>query len=75
MIVAFDAEVYLRLLGERLLDDPDQQHRHHRSPLRGPAGALVVAGAIAVDQAWRVIDDYNTATRIRGGEVSGAMRS
>jgi hypothetical protein len=65
----FDAEVYLRLLGERLLDDPDQQNRLRRSPLRGPAAALVVADAIAVDQAWRVIDDYSTATRIRTGEV------
>jgi hypothetical protein len=69
-MAVFDAEVYLRLLGERLLDDPDQQDRLRRSPLRGPAAALVVAGAIAADQAWRVIDDYNTATRIRGGEVS-----
>jgi hypothetical protein len=69
LVVAFDAEVYLRLLGERLLDDPDRQDRDRRSPLRGPAAALVVAGAIGVDQAWRVIDDYNTVTRIRTGEV------
>jgi hypothetical protein len=68
-MVAFDAEVYLRRLGERLLDDPDQQPRHRPSPLRGPAGALVAAGAIAADRAGRVIDDYNTATRIRAGEV------
>jgi hypothetical protein len=68
-MVAFDAEVYLRRLGERLLDDPDQPPRHRMSPLRGAAGALVVAGAIPADRAWRVIDDYNTATRIRAGEV------
>jgi hypothetical protein len=68
-MVAFDAEVYLRRLGERMLDDPDQRNRHRQSPLRGPAAALVVAGAIAADQAWRVIDDYGTATRIRTGEV------
>jgi hypothetical protein len=42
-----DAEVYLRLLGERVLDDPDRQHRDRRSSLRGPAAALVAAGAIA----------------------------
>ena len=68
-MVAFDAEVYLRLLGERLLDDPDQQHGDRGSLLRGPAGALVVAGAIGGDQAWRVVDDYNTVSRIRAGAV------
>jgi hypothetical protein len=67
-MVAFDAEIYLRLLGERLLDDPDQEQHHHRSALRGAAAALVVAGTIAADQAWRVIDDYATATRIRAGQ-------
>lgn len=72
-MVAFDAEIYLRLFGERLLDDPDQQHPRHRSPLlasplRGAAAALVVAGSIGTDRAWRVIDDYATATRIRARE-------
>jgi hypothetical protein len=68
LVVAFDAETYLRLLGERLLDDPDPQHRHPRSRLAGPAAALVAAGTVAADQAWRVIDDYRTATNIRTGE-------
>ncbi len=67
-MAAFDAEMYLRLLGERLLDDPDHRHHDQRPPLRGAAAALVVAGTIAADQAWRVIDDYSTATRIRAGE-------
>ena len=67
-MVAFDAEVYLRRLGERLLDDPDQQQPGHWSALRGAAAALVVAGAIAADEAWWVIDDYATATRIRSGK-------
>jgi hypothetical protein len=67
-MVAFDAEVYLRRLGERLLDDSGQQQPGHWSALRGPAAALVVAGAIAADQAWWVIDDYATATRIRSGK-------
>jgi hypothetical protein len=40
----------------------------HRSALRGAAAALVGAGAIAADQAWRVIDDYATATHIRSGK-------
>jgi hypothetical protein len=67
LMMAFDAEVYLRRLGERLLDDPDQQQPRHWSALRGAGAALVVAGAIAADRAWRVIDDYATATRIRSG--------
>jgi hypothetical protein len=67
-MVAFDAEVYLRRLGERLLDDSDQQQPGHWSGLRGAAAALVVAGAIGADQAWRVIDDYATARRIRSGK-------
>ena len=67
-MVAFDAEVYLRRLGERLLDDPDQQQPCHWSALRGAGAALVGVGAIAADRAWRVIDDYATATRIRSGK-------
>ena len=67
-MVAFDAEVYLRRLGERLLDDPDQQQPGHRSALRGAAAALVGVGAIGADRAWRVIDDYATATHIRSGK-------
>ena len=67
-MVAFDAEVYLRRLGERLLDDSDQQQPGHWSALRGAAAALVVAGAIGADRAWWVIDDYATATRIRSGK-------
>jgi len=65
LMVAFDAETYLRLLGERLLADPDQDQHRHRSALRDVAAALVAAGTIGAEQAWRVIDDYATATRIR----------
>jgi hypothetical protein len=67
-MVAFDAEVYLRQSGERLLDDPDHQAPGHWSALRGAAEALVVADAIGVDAAWGVIDDYATVTRIRSGK-------
>ena len=67
-MVAFDAEVYLRRLGERLLDDPDQQQPGHWSALRGAAAALVCVGAIGADRAWRVIDDFATATHIRSGK-------
>jgi hypothetical protein len=66
-MVAFDPEVYLRRLGERLLDDPDLYQPGHRSSLQGAAAALVWIGAIGADRAWRVIDDYATATHIRSG--------
>ena len=69
VMAAFDAEVYLRRLGERLLDDPDQQQPGHRSALRGAAAALVCVGAIGADWAWQVIDDYATATHIRSGKA------
>ena len=68
VMVAFDAEVYLRRLGERLLDDPDQQQPGHWSALRHGAAALVYVGAAGADRAWRVIDDYATATHIRSGK-------
>jgi hypothetical protein len=67
-MVAFDAETYLRLLGERLLQDRDPQRNHRRSPLDLPAAALVVAGAIDRRHAQRVIDDHTTALRLRAGE-------
>ncbi len=67
-MVTFDAELYLRLLGERLLNDPDQERHHHSSPLDGPAAALVAAGAIEPQHAWRVIDDYAAAMRVRAGQ-------
>jgi hypothetical protein len=67
-MVAFDAETYLRLLGERLLQDRDPQRGHRRSPLDLPAAALVTAGAIGRRCALRVIDDHTTALRIRAGE-------
>jgi hypothetical protein len=64
---AFDAETYLRLLGERWLLDRDQQH-HRRSPLDLPASALVTAGLIDSARASRVIDDHTTALGVRSGE-------
>ena len=67
-MATFDAEVYLRRLGERLLDDPEQRQSGHRSALRGAAAALVCVRAIGADRAWRVIDDYATATHIRSGK-------
>jgi len=64
---AFDAETYLRLLGERLLLDRDPQ-QHRRSPLDLPASALVIAGLIEPDQAASVIEDHTAALTIRSGE-------
>lgn len=64
-LATFDAEIYLRRLGERLLDDLGQQKPGHPSGLRGAASALVLAGAIGAERAWRVIDDDATATQIR----------
>lgn len=69
VMVAFGAEVYLRRLGERLLDGRDRQQPGHWSALRGAAAALVCVGAIGADRAWRVIDDYATATHIRSGKA------
>jgi hypothetical protein len=68
-VVAFDAEVYLRRFGERLLVGSDQQQPGHWLALRGAAAALVFAGAIGVGEAWRVIDDYATVRRLRSGEA------
>jgi hypothetical protein len=62
----FDAETYLRLLGERLLADREPHHR--RSPLDLPAAALVAAGAIGRNHAQRVINDHTAALRLRAGE-------
>ncbi len=63
----FDAETYLRMLGERVLLDRDRQHQR-RSPLDLPASALVFAGLIDADDAARVIDDHTTALGVRSGE-------
>lgn len=64
----FDAEIHLRLLGERMLDDPGLERHHHRSPLEVPARALVFAGALAAEKATRVVDDYSAAACIRVGD-------
>jgi hypothetical protein len=65
----FYAEVYLRQVGERLLDDADQQQPGHWAALRAAAAALVGVGAIGADLAWRVVDDYATANHIRSGKL------
>jgi hypothetical protein len=61
----FDAELYLRLTGERLLLDQDQRHGGFGTPLVYPARALVAAGVIALDDAREVVLDYQEALMLR----------
>jgi hypothetical protein len=64
-----DAELYLRLLGERMLLEP----RDHR---RGPwdseiveaARALTAVGVIDAEPAQAIVDDYGLAIALRSGE-------
>lgn len=61
-----DAELYLRLLGERRLAVGDDDLRHgHDSPLHEAAAALVAVGAISTPHAQAVIDDYTLAAAVR----------
>ena len=67
----FDAELHLRLAGERMLAD------HHgadggawESPLNAVAHALVAVGALAAVTAQAIVDDYYLAQSCRSGEES-----
>lgn len=65
----FDAELYLRLAGERmLLDGSGAEAAPWESPLRSAAEALVVVGAIEEHVAAAVLDDYALAAALRDGE-------
>jgi hypothetical protein len=65
----FDAELYLRLAGERaLLGEHDHNGGPQDSPLTAAARALVAADAIATSQAQQVLDDYELALMLRGQE-------
>ena len=62
----FDAELYLRLTGERLmLDESRTRQPGFSSPLVHSARALVAAGAIELDAAREVLDDYQAASALR----------
>jgi hypothetical protein len=61
----FDAELYLRLTGERLLLDRSDQHHGFGTPLVHPARALVAAGAIELDRARELLHDYEEALALR----------
>ncbi len=75
----FDAERYLRLLGERgLVLGSEQQHGPHGdTPLGEAARALVAVGVIGADDAQPIVDDYVLAASLRmtGPVVHRLMRS
>lgn len=62
----FDAELYLRLVGEEMLIDPRQQeHAPWGSTLTQSARALVAVEAISPSEAETVIADYSVAQALR----------
>src|SRR5262245_57901458 len=65
-VAGFDAERYLRLVGERVLLGEGFEENPWPSPLSGAARALVAVGAIDRDRARSVLDDYDLATLLRG---------
>lgn len=64
----FDAELHLRLLGERALLDRGAQHE--ASPLRAAADALLAIGAADRAVVDEVLADYRLASRLREGEAA-----
>jgi hypothetical protein len=64
----FDAELYLRLIGERmLLERAGPEHRVRRPPIADAAAALVSVGMIAARAAEQVLEDYGLAEAVRRG--------
>jgi hypothetical protein len=64
----FDAELHLRLVGERmLLDGSDRSGPPWGSPLGSAAQALVAVGMIDEQMADDVLDDYALAKALRSG--------
>jgi hypothetical protein len=72
----FDAELYLRLLAERMLLD----HRLHAqrapwdSPLAAATQALVAVGAISAEAADAVLDDHDLAIALRSNAGEPGQR-
>ena len=64
----FDAELYLRLIGEEMLLDARRERGGWSSPLDDAAGALVAVGAITAAMAQRVLRDYSLAQSLRSGD-------
>lgn len=68
-VAEFDAELYLRLAGERaLLDPPGDDDQSGASPLDVAGHALVAVGAITAGEAQAIVDDYQRALSYRRGE-------
>jgi hypothetical protein len=64
-----DAELYLRLTGERALLEPAADDgRPDDSPLSTAAHALVAVGALRAGVAQAIVDDYGLALAYRAGE-------
>lgn len=62
----FDAELYLRLAGERELLDERRRHRPN-SPLVDAAAALIATGAIDSETGAAIVADYGLAQVARSG--------
>jgi len=68
-VAGFDAELYLRVTGEKLiLDRGPRGYRPWDSPLLEYARALIAIGAIKPARARAVIDDYSLAEAVRSDE-------
>ncbi len=64
----FDAELYLRLAGERVLTSREGSARMSWAPVLTAARALVAVGAIEAAAAQTVVDDYDLAADLRDPE-------
>jgi hypothetical protein len=71
----FDAELYLRLTGERLLLDSAGHDRGFGSPVAHAARALVAAGAIDIEAARAVVMDYDHAVAFRNEGMDAYLPS
>lgn len=70
----FDAELYLRLLGEEMLLSSEAGRRGpFGSPLSEAAEALLAVGAISRARARSVLDDYALAEALREQDTHGVM--
>lgn len=65
-MAGFDAELYLRLLGERMLLEGDERNRGPGRPaVAEAAAALIAVGVISDGQARAVLEDYGLASALR----------